>query len=192
MLNTIIEFISQPWPWYVAGPLITLVMFLLLLFGKTFGISSNLRTMCAIGGAGRFTEFFDFDWKKQTWNLIFVAGSITGGFIASYFLTNEQPMQLADSVVQELQTYGIDNVGEEILPPTLFSFEALFTLRGFIMLIVGGFLVGFGTRYAGGCTSGHAISGLSNLQLPSLVAVIGFFIGGLVMTFFILPYILQL
>ncbi len=148
--------------------------------------------MCAIGGAGKLSSFFDYDWRKDTWNFIFVAGSIIGGFIATFLLKNDQPMQLADSVVQELQGYGVQNVGDEILPSTLFSFEALFTLRGVVMLIGGGFLIGFGTRYAGGCTSGHAISGLSNLQLPSLVAVIGFFIGGLVMTFLLLPYILAL
>lgn len=192
MFSKILEFVSQPWPWFVDGPLITLVMFFLLYFGKSFGISSNLRTMCAIGGAAKFSEFFDFDWKKQTWNLIFVGGAITGGFIASYFLTNEQPIQLAEPIVKELQSYGLSNIGNTIVPPEIFSFEGLFTLRGFIMLVVGGFFVGFGTRYAGGCTSGHAISGLSNLQFPSLIAVIGFFIGGLVMTFLILPYILQL
>ena len=187
-----LEFISQPWEWYVAGPLIAFIMFLLLYFGKNFGMSTNLRTMCTIGGAGKFSEFFNFDWKSQIWNLIFVAGTISGGFIASNYLTNEQPIQIAESVVNELNGYGVTNVGEEYLPSSLFSFEALFTLRGVIMLIGGGFLVGFGARYAGGCTSGHAISGLSDLQLPSLIAVIGFFIGGLIMTFLILPVVLQL
>jgi len=187
-----LEFISKPWAWYVAGPAISLTMFALLYFGKSFGLSSNLRTLCTIAGAGKFSDFFDFNWKNQIWNLIFIAGTITGGFIVSHYLTNGQPMQIAESVVTELNSYGITHVGEEFIPKSLFSFEALFTLRGFIMLIGGGFLVGFGTRYAGGCTSGHAISGLSNLQLPSLIAVIGFFIGGLIMTFFLLPIILQL
>jgi uncharacterized membrane protein YedE/YeeE len=53
------------------------------------------------------------------------------------------------------------------------------------LLLVGGVLIGFGTRYAGGCTSGH-VSGLSNLQIPSLKAVIGFF-GGLIMSYFYSP-----
>ena len=187
-----IEFISQPWQWYVAGPIISLVMFLLIYFGKNFGMSANLRTMCTIGGAGKFSEFFNFDWKSQSWNLIFVAGSISGGFVASYLLNSHEVMDLAPSVIQELQELGIENVGQEILPSSLFSFEALFSLRGVIMLIGGGFLVGFGARYAGGCTSGHAISGLSDLQLPSLIAVIGFFLGGLIMTFLVLPYVLAL
>lgn len=187
-----LEFISQPWPWYVAGPMIAAILFLLLYFGKTFGMSSNLRTMCTIGGAGKFSDFFRFEWKEQAWNLTFVLGAITGGFIASVFLGGNGPVEISDSIVNELKNYGIANPGKEFLPPELFSFEALFSIRGFLMLVVGGFLVGFGTRYAGGCTSGHAITGLSNLQLPSLIAVVGFFIGGLVMTFLILPYILQL
>ena len=187
-----IEFIIQPWPWYVAGPMIAMIMFLLLYFGKTFGMSSNLRTMCTIGGAGRFSDFFKFDWRTQSWNLLFVLGAITGGFIASNYLGGGGHIDINPEVVSELESYGIENPAANFLPKELFSFEALFSLRGFLMLVVGGFLIGFGTRYAGGCTSGHAITGLSNLQLPSLIAVIGFFIGGLVMTFFILPYILQL
>ncbi len=187
-----IEFISQPWPWYVAGPIIAFTMFMLIYFGKNFGVSANLRTMCTIGGAGKLSDFFNFDWKTQLWNLIFVLGAITGGYIASHFLQNEHPIQLAESVVTELEGYVIENPGEEFLPSSLFSLEALFTLRGFIILVIGGFMVGFGARYAGGCTSGHAISGLSDLQIPSLIAVIGFFIGGLIMTFLILPYVLTL
>jgi len=187
-----IEFISQPWAWYVAGPVIAVIMALLLFFDKSFGMSSNLRTMCAIGGAGKFSEFFNFDWKTQAWNLVFVLGTISGGYIASNFLSNDQTIAISPAVIEELTSYGIENVGEEFIPSSLFSFEALFTLRGAIMLVLGGFLVGFGARYAGGCTSGHAISGLSNLQLPSLIAVVGFFIGGLIMTFLILPTVLQL
>ncbi len=187
-----LEFISQPWPWYVAGPIISLVMFLLLYFGKNFGMSANLRTMCTIGGAGKFSDFFNFDWKSQSWNLIFVLGAITGGFIASNYLGGDGPVAISEATVKELESFGIENPGQNFLPPELFSFEALFSLRGFLMLVVGGFLVGFGARYAGGCTSGHAISGLSDLQIPSLIAVIGFFIGGLIMTYLVLPYLLQL
>ncbi len=191
-MNNMIEMLSQAWPWYVAGPLIALVMALLLFVGKSFGVSDTLRTTCAIGGGGRFSEFFDFDWKKQSWNLVFVAGAIIGGFIASTWLQQPAPIPLAPDTVAKLQELGIQKPGDNYLPEEIFSWEGLFTLRGFIMLVVGGFLIGFGARYAGGCTSGHAISGLSNLQLPSLIAVIGFFIGGLVMTYFLLPLILTL
>ncbi len=187
-----IEFISQPWPWYVAGPIIALVMFILLFFGKNFGVSNNFRTLCAMGGAGSTCDFFDFDWRNQTWNLVFVLGAIIGGFIAHQYLTPDQAVNISEATKSELTELGIANPGETLIPEEIFNWESLLTARGLIMIVLGGFLVGFGTRYAGGCTSGHAISGLSDLQLPSLIAVIGFFIGGLVMTYLFLPYILTL
>ena len=186
-----IEFISQPWPWYVAGPIIAMVMFSLLFLGNSFGISSNLRSICSILGAGRSCDFFDFNWKAQAWNLVFAVGMIIGGVISHLFLSSGFDVSISDATIAELQAYGIENPGEDLVPMSIFSWESLGTVRGFVMLVLGGFLVGFGTRYAGGCTSGHAISGLSDLQLPSLVAVIGFFIGGLAVTYFVLPYLLS-
>lgn len=186
-----IDFLSQPWPWYVAGPLIALIMFGLLFFGKSLGISSNLRTMCAALGAGKNCDFFDFNWKDQIWNLVFVLGLIIGGFISNQWLTNESPVALSAATQVDLLSMGV-NTASGLAPSNIFSWEALGTIKGLIMIVGGGFLVGFGTRYAGGCTSGHAISGLSNLQLPSLIAVIGFFIGGLLVTHFVLPYLLTL
>ena len=191
-MKDVIVWISQPWPWYVAGPLLAAVMFILLYLGKNFGVSSTLRSTCAAVGAGKTSDFFRFDWRNQTWNLVFVAGAMVGGFIVAQWLPNPEPMQLAEATVIRLQALGIANPGATYLPESIFRWEALLTLRGLIMLVGGGFLVGFGARYAGGCTSGHAISGLSNLQLPSLIAVIGFFIGGLTMTYFILPWLLRL
>ena len=185
--NLIMEYILQPWPWYVSGPLIALVMFLLLYFGRTFGMSSNLRTLCSIGGAGKNVEFFKFDWKNQRWNLVVVLGAVVGGFIAHHFLSNPINIDLSEKTVNDLNTLGFENVGKSLLPPELFSWENVLTLRGISILIIGGFLVGFGTRYAGGCTSGHAITGLSSLQRPSLIAVIGFFAGGLIMIHLIYP-----
>ena len=182
------EFIYNTWPWYVAGPLIAFIMFLLLKMGKKFGMSSNLRTLCTIGGAGRFSDFFKFDWKASQWNLWVLAGVIAGGFIAFNFLTPNAP-QIHNDVVVQLQALGINSTNTSFLPTELFGLDRLLTVKGFAILLIGGFLVGFGARYAGGCTSGHAISGLSNLQLPSLIAVIGFFIGGLVMVHFIFPLI---
>ncbi len=181
------EYILQPWPWYVSGPLIAIVMFLLLYFGRTFGMSSNLRTLCAIGGAGKKVEFFKFDWKSQRWNLIVLLGAILGGFIAHNYLSNPINIDLSQDTVDDLKALGFNDIGQSLLPPELFSWDAAFSLKGLSILVIGGFLVGFGTRYAGGCTSGHAITGLSSLQLPSLIAVIGFFIGGLIMINFIYP-----
>lgn len=181
-----VELIQQPWPWYVAGPLIALVMALLLLFGRRFGVSSNFETLCAIGGAGKVSDYFKIDWKKNIWSLVFVAGAIIGGFIGGNLLMPNQEVDIADDTVVVLESYGFVEPGKEFLPSEVFSAEEI-TWKGWLMLILGGFLVGFGSRYAGGCTSGHAISGLSNLQLPSLIAVIGFFIGGLTVTWLIFP-----
>lgn len=184
------EYILAPWPWYVVGPLITLVMFLMLYFGKSFGISSSLRTVCAIGGAGKVADFFKFDWRAQIWNLIFIGGTVLGGFIASNYLSDNTPMILSTDTLVSLADLGIGEPTNELIPTEIFSWETLFTRRGMFIMIIGGFLIGFGSRYAGGCTSGHAISGLSNLQLPSLIAVIGFFIGGIITTYLLLPSIL--
>ncbi|UAB81866.1 YeeE/YedE family protein [Marixanthomonas sp. SCSIO 43207] len=177
------------WPWYVAGPLIALVMFLLLFAGKQFGMSSNLRTMCAAGGAGKVADFFKFNWKEERWNLLVVLGAIIGGFLASQYMSNNEVI-INPNVAEQLSTdYGITSANQSYLPPELFSAEQLSNPFVLLVLLIGGLLVGFGARYAGGCTSGHAISGLSNLQLPSLIAVIGFFIGGLLMIHVFFPII---
>lgn len=175
------------WHWSISGLLIGFIMLLLIYFGKSFGMSSNLRTLCTIAGAGKKTSFFDFDWRTQKWNLVVVLGAIVGGFVAYNFLNNENIVQVSEATLSSLKALNIDAPNGKLLPNALFSFETLQTPKGFLILLVGGVLIGFGTRYAGGCTSGHAISGLSNLQIPSLIAVIGFFIGGLVMVHFILP-----
>lgn len=183
------EFITQPWAWYVAGPIIALVMFLLFYFGERFGVSSNLETFCSIGGAGKFTDYFKIDWKQNSWNLIFVAGAIAGGFISAQWLSPSDVVAINPQTVQDLAAIGIQNAGDTYLPDEIFSIDTMLSVKGFIILLLAGILVGFGARWAGGCTSGHAIVGLSNLEIPSLISVIGFFIGGLVMTWLILPLI---
>jgi uncharacterized membrane protein YedE/YeeE len=183
-----LEFISQPWTWWVSGIIIASTMFLLLFFGQSFGFSSNLRTICAAAGGGKFVKFFDFNWRSQLWNMVFLVGAILGGFIAKQFLSDGAPVVISENTISDLAKLGI-SAPTSAQPNELFSMEALFSLKGFLILALGGLMVGFGSRYAGGCTSGHAISGLSDLQLPSLIAVIGFFIGGLLMTFVLLPLI---
>jgi uncharacterized membrane protein YedE/YeeE len=179
---------QQPWPWYISGFAIASIMVVLIYFGKSFGFSANLRTLCSVMGAGKRVKFFDFDWKSQKWNLLFLLGSIIGGFISATFLNNNEPLKVSNATIHDLRALGIEFDGQ-LNPSQIFGIESVTSIKGILILIIGGMLVGFGTRYAGGCTSGHAISGLSNLQAPSLVAVIGFFIGGLVMTHFILPFI---
>ena len=188
-----IDFISQPWHWAISGAMIVVVMVLLLWFGGEFGVSSNLRTICAIGGAGKKIDFFKFDWKGQIWNLVFIAGAVVGGFIAFHYFASPEPVQISQDTQATLSQWGIQtpqtfSEGAGFVPDEIYG-SGLWG-KNSVFLILGGFLIGFGTRYAGGCTSGHAISGLSNLQLPSLIAVIGFFIGGLTMVWLLLPFIL--
>jgi len=149
--------ILQPWPWYVAGPLIGLtVPLLLFLSGKSLGISSSFRHYCSILLPKSTLAYIrNNNWRAESWNLIFVVGIIVGAFIAANFLSASRPIFL----------------------PTQY-----YSTGGMVKLLIGGIFVGFGTRYANGCTSGHTIMGLSNLQWPSLVASIGFFVGGLIMT----------
>ena len=183
------NWIFEPWPWYIGGAFIAFILFLLLMVGKQFGMSDNLRTMCSICGAGKNVEFFKIDWKEKRWNLMVVAGAVLGGFIASNYLMISDAVILNKDVVADLHALGIKSAGTSYLPSEIFASSALTDVKSLIILIIGGFLVGFGVRYAGGCTSGHAISGLSNFQLPSLIAVIGFFIGGLVMVHVLFPLI---
>ncbi|MGN6215166.1 YeeE/YedE family protein [Parafilimonas sp.] len=186
-----IEALKQPWPWYVSGVIIGLMVPVLLIAGnKSFGISANLRHICAACFPAKI-PFFQYKWKKEIWNLFFAAGIVGGGFIAAHFLTDTNSVQVSPALMAELNNYNIHDTSS-LLPAELFSWPALFSVRGFMLLIVGGFFVGFGTRYAGGCTSGHSIMGLSNLQWPSLVATISFMAGGFIMANLILPYILSL
>ena len=153
-------------------------------------MSSNLRTFCTICGAGKSNEFFNFDWKTQQWNLLVSAGAIIGGALATHFLSTDSSVAIHPDTINKLQELNIKSAGLSYLPEEIFSIEVLMQPKVLFILSIGGFLVGFGARYAGGCTSGHAISGLSNLQLVSLYAVIGFFIGGLFMNHLLLPFIL--
>ncbi len=187
----LIEIIRQPWPWYVAGPLVGLTVPALLLIGnKSFGISSSLRHMCAACVPANI-PFFQYDWKKESWNLVFVVGILIGGFLATQFLADPNEIVIASSTRTTLAAMGITDFSG-LMPTDLFSVENIFTLKGLIFFVLGGFLVGFGTRYAGGCTSGHAIMGISNLQWPSLVATICFMIGGFVGTLVLLPWFMSL
>ena len=187
----IIEFIKQPWPWYVAGPLIGLTVPALLIIGnKSFGISSSLRHICAACLPANIS-FFKYDWKKELWNLFFVLGIFLGALVAVSLLADPEPVKVNAKLAKDLATYGITDYSS-LMPKQLFNWQSLLTVKGLIMMVLGGFMVGFGTRYAGGCTSGHSIMGLSTLQWPSLVATICFMAGGFIMSNFILPFILSL
>lgn len=185
-----IDFISQPWAWYITGPLIGLVLFLNLYLGKNFGASGSFEGFCAMGGANNFIPYFKNSLRERSWQMIFVVGGLIGSFIAAHFLPNPDPLLLSKNTIIDLNNLGITFDGN-LLPESLFSWSSLLTVKGFILMIIGGFLVGFGTRWANGCTSGHAISGISDLQPLSIIATIGFFIGGLISTHLIFPILFK-
>lgn len=190
-MNGFIEWLTQPWPWYVAGPMIGLTVPALLILGnKTFGVSSSLRHVCAMCIPSGI-PFFTYNWRKETWNLIFVLGIMIGGFIATSVISNPNEIVIAPGTQQELAALGITDFSG-LMPTDIFSWENLFSGKGLLFLVFGGFLVGFGTRYAGGCISGHAIMGISSLQWPSLVATISFMIGGFLMTHLFLEPLMKL
>lgn len=185
------SWVKEPWPWYIGGPLLGLMVPLLLILGnKAFGVSSSLRHICAAILPAKIS-FFNYDWKKEAWNLFFVAGIIAGAAITVAWLMNGQPVKVDPQLASSLQQYNVTDYNT-LIPADLFNWPSLLTARGIILMVVGGFLVGFGTRYAGGCTSGHAIMGLSTLQWPSLVATCSFMLGGFITANLILPYVLQL
>lgn len=180
-MEQFIEWIKQPWPWWIAGPMIGLIVpTLLIVGGKAFGISSSLRHVCAMCVPANI-PFFTYDWKKELWNIAFVIGVTIGGFIGHYLLANPEMIEVAASTQRDLAALGITDY-RSIMPHEIFNWENLFTAKGLLFFVIGGFLVGFGTRYAGGCTSGHAIMGISSLQWPSVVATIFFMAGGFLMT----------
>jgi uncharacterized membrane protein YedE/YeeE len=180
---------SGPWPWYVAGPAIGLFVPALLIVGnRLFGVSSNLRHLCSAVLPSKL-DYFRYDWKRAgLWNLLFAAGILVGGFLAAHWGTSHD-VAISEQTRLALTRLGIHDFSG-LAPREVFTWPALLTLKGFVSVVLGGFLVGFGAAYAGGCTSGHAISGLADLQLSSLIAVVGFFAGGLLATHFILPLIL--
>ncbi len=183
------DFLWQPWPWYVAGPLIGLMVPVMLYFSnKALGVSSSLRHTCAACAPGDI-EFFKYDWKTEgLWNIVFVIGILVGGFLGGLVFANPDPIAISQSTINDLRNLGLtDFTG--FVPSEVFNWGNLLSAQGLIFIVLGGFLVGFGARYAGGCTSGHAISGIANLQIASVVAVIGFFAGGLFITHIIYPII---
>jgi hypothetical protein len=185
------EILYEPWPWYVAGFFIGLMVPLLLLLGnKTLGISSTMRQICAACYPAGI-PLLNYAWKKESWNLFFVAGLVIGGWLGGKVLANPEAIMIQEEMIAILKSKGLLHP-QDLMPHELFNWQALLTLKGFLLMVVGGFLVGFGTRYARGCTSGHGILGLSALQWPSLLAIVSFFIGGILCTHFILPLILAL
>jgi uncharacterized membrane protein YedE/YeeE len=183
------DILGHPWPWYIAGPLIGLFVPALLLLGnRQFGVSSNLRHLCAAIAPGG-VPFFRYDWReKGLWNLTFLAGILLGSFVAAQWM-GVGDVAIAPETRAALVRLGIRDFAG-LVPGDLFAWSQVLTVRGAVLILGGGFLVGFGTAYAGGCTSGHGIAGLAAFEPASLIAVAGFFGGGLFGTFVLLPLLL--
>lgn len=193
-MQEIVDFISQPWHWAVSGAAIAGIVFILTWMGRSFGVSTSFKGWCAVLGAGRRYEFFRMDIRDEYWRFAFVIGAIIGGVITTSFLQSPEPAAISEATITHLADLGLaypqsDNQLRGFLPTDLFRID---NARGVVLMILGGLMVGFGARYGGGCTSGHAITGMSHLQLPSLLTVIGFFIGGLIMTHLLFPFFLSL
>jgi uncharacterized protein len=184
------EILKHPWPWYISGPLIGLMVPLLLFFdNRQFGVSSTFRDFCSYLGFSKIS-YFKYNLKDHQWRDIFVLGIFVGAYLCTMFLTEKSQVNISAQTVKDLKLLGINNF-DGLVPSEIFNWHSVLTLRGFVFMIVGGFFVGFGTRYADGCTSGHAIMGLSLLSPASLIAVLGFFTGGLFSTYFLLPIFLK-
>ena len=188
-MDVVADWLRSPWPWYVAGPLIGLMVPLMLFVGnRSFGISNNLRHLCAITQPRQVdVDFFKYNWKEHTWSLVFVIGTALGGFFAGVVFDNPNPVQLTGAALTMIQSWGFSPPSGDLVPPEIFSPN----VRNLTLLFASGVLVGFGTRYAAGCTSGHAITGLSTMQLASLYAVLGIFAGGLFSSWVLVPYLLK-
>lgn len=186
----ILDFLARPIPWYVAGPLLGLMVPILFIVGnKAFGISSSYRHVCSAVIPSKL-PFFNYDWKKVGgWNLKLALGIIIGGAVAAYFTPDDYQIDITSDTVATLKGYGITNF-KGFMPEEVFSWNNLLSLPGLSILVLGGFLIGFGTRYGSGCTAGHGITGMANFQKASLIATISFFVGGMISAQFIIPYLL--
>ena len=184
------EVLRGPWPWFIVGPLIGAMVPLLLLAGnRQFGVSSNLRHLCAITIPSGL-DYFTYNWRRDgRWNLAFLAGIFTGG-LGSALLIGVPAPDISDATRAALASLGITDIAG-LVPASLIDWDTLTTWRGALLIVGGGFAIGFGTAWAGGCSSGHAISGLADFQPASLIAVAGFFAGGLAATWLILPRLLS-
>src|SRR5688500_18958933 len=143
-----LEPFCAPLPWYVAGPLIGLVVpLLLLLGGKTFGVSSNLRHLCAaVPIPERWKpRYLRYAWLRTGgWNLVFVLGMAVGGGVAvGLFGMPDAGGHISDATRADLVELGLEEP-TGIVPRELFAWDALLTPRGLLLIVIGGLLVGFG------------------------------------------------
>jgi uncharacterized membrane protein YedE/YeeE len=156
------------WSPYLVGAVIGVLTLLTLTFSKKpVGASSAYASIAGLIGkavAPQHTEslrYYQDNKPAVDWTTVFVLGAIVGAFVAAWTggeLTGRflPPLWVA--------RFGEDTAGLR----TLVAFG-------------GGALMVYGARLAGGCTSGHGISGTLQLAVSSWIAVICFFIGGIAM-----------
>jgi uncharacterized membrane protein YedE/YeeE len=180
--------VISPWPWYVSGPILGISIPLLLFFGnKMLGVSSSMQHICTALIPTK-AEYFNYDWKTGAWNIVVALGIVLGGLVGGLFMRNPNPIDISESTKSDLIALGISNF-DGMLPSEIFGTANMISFQAFIFIVVGGFLVGFGVRYAGGCTSGHGFMGLSMASKSSFLAIVAFFAGGLIMTNLIFPFL---
>lgn len=152
-------------PWYIAGPLIGLMVpALLIVRVKQFGLSSSYRTL--LSRIFKKIPYFNYDYRQDNFQIQLVIGIFLAGLMAHFLLPQNSP--------ETVSNYGK-------IATQIYSFE-----NGWFFLF-SGILVGFGARYANGCTAGHCIMGMSQFSVASLVSTICFFIGGLISSHYLIP-----
>ncbi|MEI8280469.1 MAG: YeeE/YedE thiosulfate transporter family protein [Bacteroidota bacterium] len=185
------HFWNHPWPWYIAGPLLGLTVPLLLLIGnKPFGASAIFRHLCAIVIQKKEWKYFKYDWSKESWNFYFIGGIVLGGAIAATLIPNLGELKLHPYLVDLYHGLGINDFSQGV-PKQIFNMEGLRNVEGIVFVLAGGFMVGFGSRYAGGDNSGHMILGVARLNKPSIITTACFFVGGYIGAHYIVPFILK-
>lgn len=123
-------------------------------YARTSGMIERLFRGAVVEGKPYYKQFpLVIDWE---WML--VAGAVIGGFLSAV-LSGDFRIEWVPA--KWMETFGTS--------PLLRCFSA----------VIGGILVGFGARWAGGCTSGHGISGTAQMAVSSWMAVVCFFIGGI-------------
>lgn len=151
----------SPWHWAAGGAVISAVTLTLLFVGnRRLGVSTGFENVCSLVVQA---PYFQRDSLRGTnsWRLPLLGGLVIGGFLSAVLGGGWEPFWDLGMFDAEI---GWGNGGK------------------LIWMFGGGLLIGFGTRLAGGCTSGHGIFGMSNLELPSIISTVSFMAAGAVTT----------
>src|SRR5258708_20703735 len=126
------DFLYKPWPWYVAGPLIGLTVPLLLLLGnKKLGISSTLRQICAACIPAHL-PLLTYDWRRDSWNLIFALGLVIGGVLGGIVFAKSQAIAISTRTADYLKSHRFNN-SHLLMTADLFNLVSPPPSKGFII-----------------------------------------------------------